>query len=728
MSTNHISLPVAEQYRIDTMSKTQMPTSGLRSWLAKGWVQWALAIVFFFLVSWFFMGSAINNCSTNSTALGSDSTGGFAWIQWAGGNGLSWGHTDKSNYPFGETLGKPQYITSAIFIIIYKVFSSLSTPICGLNLMELLGYMSTGLVMYGLVRWLIKRNDIAILAGFAAAFVPFHQLKAESHINYIYGSTFIAMIWAYLWFIRKPTYKKALLLSLVSSIGFYFDGYFVLISATVIGALFASSFAFDLFRAVFMRNKREDILSEVLHRAKYVIVSALVLALLLVPILITYTSNSGAIRQSLAVARSSIKGETELYGARPIEFVLPSYNNAFLPAKYPAWRATKLHGSNFSEATLYMGYTIIALALISILYLLYSKHRLAKLQGITYVHLVFTMVFVFLACFALSLPAMVTILGHVIPTPVYVLVKITANWRVLSRFFLAMDPLVVILASLGLYKITKNKTIYVRLAIVALCGLVLFLEYLPAPLHSNGDLYKNAPSIYKHLQKDSSVKLVAEYPFADFTYSPEIFTFQQVDNKTLLNASDANISKGPFDSSIAGLNDEQTLGVLKKLKVDVIVTHGFAFHSPNLTSYYDAKPIYNADGTINTLPSVYSYKINDSVASRDTALVIKKGYESLSVDAQQLSHRYITTQATMGFASVDFSPFAKKYEASFDASSICLANAKLTIAQSGRIIWSGSVGKQPSHIDLVVDNKDFYVKTADCSVGITNMNSEAVSQ
>jgi hypothetical protein len=709
------------------MSKPRNPPAGLKFWLSKGWVQWVLAAVFFFIVSWVFMGSAINNCSTTTTALGSDSTGGFAWVQWAGGNDLTWGHTDKSNYPYGETLGKPQYITSTVFIVMYKLFSALSTPICGLNLMELLGYMSTSLTMYGLVRWLLKRNDIALFAGFAAGFVPFHEIKAQSHINYIFGSTFIAAVWAYLWLLKKPTYKKAILLSLISSIGFYFDGYFVLLTAVLIGGLFASSFVFDLLRSVSSRNKPGAILSEALARAKYLIVSALVLALLLIPILITYAKHGSDIKQSLASGRSAIKGETELYGARPIEFLLPSYDSALVPSKYPAWRATKLHGSNFSESTLYMGYTVIILSLAGILYLLNRKCRAIKLQGIPYAHLVFTMAFVFLVCFGLSLPALVTLFGHTVRTPVDVLVKFTSSWRVLSRMFLVLDPLAVILASLGIYMLTRNRSKYVRLAIVSLCGLVLFLEYLPAPLHPTGDLYKNAPPIYTHLRKDPSVKLVAEYPLASFTDTPEIFTFQPVDNKTLLNASDANISKGPFDSSIAGLNDAQTLGVLKRLKVDVIITHGFASDNPDLTTYYKTKPVHNADNSINILASEYSYKIRDSVATRDAALIVKKGAESLTVDDKQISHRYVTKQATLSIYGVDFSRLSNNYSVSFKIASVCPVPAQVTVTQTGQTIWSGTAGQSPVPVDLSVGSKEFYISTTNCSIDITNMSLEAAN-
>ena len=682
-------------------------------------------MAFFFLVSWFFMGTAITHCSTTSTALGSDSTGGLAWVQWAAGNDLTWGHTDKSNYPFGETLGKPQFITSTVFIIFYKLFSTLTTPICGLNLMVLLGYMSTALTMYGLVRWLLKRNDIALLAGFAAAYVPFHQLKAQSHINYIYGSTFIATIWAYLWFMSRPSYKKALLLGAVSSIGFYFDGYFILISAIVIGSLLTSSFVFDLGKLLFVRGGRREIFNQALQRAKYLVISVLLLGLLLTPILITYAKNGEAIEQSLATVRSSIRGETELYGARPIEFVLPSYNSAFVPNNYLSWRSTKLHGSNFSESTLYMSYTVIVLALVATGCLAYRKSRASKLQNMPYPGLVFTLVFAFAACFALSLPYLVTILGHEIRTPVAALVKFTSNWRVLSRLFLAMHPLVVIMASLGLYMITKNQSKYWKLGIVGLCGLVLFMEYLPAPLHSNGDLYKNTPPIYKQLQRDKNTKLVAEYPLADFSYTPEIFTFQPVHNKTLVNASDGSISKGPFDASIAGLNDPQTLGALRKLNVDVIITHGFSSDNAGLTTYYPATLNRGADGKINKAASTYAYRINASVPSRQSLLVIEKGYDYLSVDTKQLSHRIITEKAVMRAENISSTrPLAPKYNISFSANSICQSNASLIITQAGQTLWTGSVSTNPTAIYLSIDAGDVSVKTAICAVDITKLSAE----
>lgn len=702
-------------------------TSAIREWLSKPWVQWSIAVIFFFLLSWLYMGTAITNCSTSSTALGSDSTGGFGWVQWASGNDLTWGHTDKSNYPYGENLGKPQFITATLFIGIFKVFASLTTPICGINLMLLLGYMSTGLLMFGFIRWLIKRFDIALFAGYAAAFVPFHQLKAESHINYVYGSLFIAIIWTYMWLMQRPSYRRALAFGAVCSLGFYFDGYFILISSLVIAGLCGSFLLFAAWRILRDRHGGGNV-KPFIKRVKYLAAGLVFLAVLLLPIVVVYKTSGKQISQSLAMVRSDIKTETISYGARPIEFVAPSSDSALLPQKLP-FLAVKPHGSNPSESTLYMGWTIIVLALVSLAYLFIGRRKQDKLKGMTYDELVLAMVCVFIACFAFSLPALVTIGGHVFKTPTFVLVKLTSNWRALSRLFLAMHPAIVILASLGLYRLTKNRPAMIRTAVVIVCGAILFCEFLPAHLHPTQDLNKNAPQVYKLLQKDPNVKLVAEYPITSFLYTPEMFTYQMMDNKTLVNANDGSISTGPIDASIAGLNDPQTLGVLKSLKVDMVITHGMKADNPGLVTYYKLKPVLNADGAYNTINSIYSYRIADSVAARDTFLVVKKGYESLSVDEQQVSHRYVTSQAAMQVLHTPATAGSKSYKAEFDIAAACpTTKALVHISQHGRNLWTGSVGSTPTSVGLAVSNQDFQISTADCSIGITNMAAKPAGQ
>lgn len=706
------------------MSKSKESTSPISLWLSKGWIQWLLAIVFFFLLSWLYMGSAINDCTTTTTALGSDSTGGLAWIQWASGNDLSWDFTNKSNFPDGEELSKPQQVTSAIFVLLYKLFASLSTPICGLNLIVLLGYMSTGLLMFGLIKWLLKRFDIALFAGFAAAFVPFHVFKAQSHVNYVYGSIFIAIIWAYFWFLSRPSYKRAITLGLVNAIGFYFDGYYIFFSGVLIGALLASSFVFDFFRLMPKEGHKKEIVIDAWRRLKYIMVSIAVLAVLLLPIVITYKANSEAINQSLNNVRSNIKVETLIYGTRPIEFVLPSYNSFWVPDSYQAWRATKLHASNYSESTLYIGITVILLAVVGVAAAILRKYRKLKLQNIAYPHLVLALVIATACCFLLSVPATAYLFGRDISTPVDLLVKLTANWRTISRMFLVIDPLVIVAASLGLYIITNNLSRVWRISIVAACGLVLFFEYLPSPLHTASDFNKSVPPVYQQLKNDKEVKVVAEYPLADFKYTPEIFTYQPYHQKILMNANEGNLSRGPFKSAIAGLNDPQTIGTLKQLEVDLVITHGFESNNPDLISKYGLKPIRDNRGKINQAASTYAYEIDSQVVPRSLLLVIDKGYESLSVDEKQISHRAVTQTASLRVVPLVKDDKINDFRVQFAVNSLCPSGSRIKIGQSNRILWEGKVSQDPAQMELDLAGRNFQITTELCSIDITKMQAK----
>lgn len=674
------------------------------------------------------MGSSINNCSTSTIAFNSDSTGGFAWLQWIGGNDLSWDFSTKSNYPYGESVDRPYFVTSTLAIFIYKVLSMLSTPICGLNLVVLLGYMSTALVMFGFIKWLLRRPDIALFAGYAAAFVPYHQLKAQSHVTYIYGGLFIGMVWIYLWFINKPSYKKAALFSLVAATGFYFEGYFVLISGVIVAALFISSFILEGWRWVFAHKRARGSLRTVLVRQRYHFLAAVLLALLLLPIFITYKEQGQTIKQILATSRNNILIESTVYGLRPIEFILPATNNPLMPDGYHGWRVTKIHGSNLQEATLYVGITILLLALVACLSLFRARVRRIKLAVVTYPQLVFVISLVAVACLIISLPPKMYVFGQDWPTPVALLIELTPSWRVFSRLFLAIDPLIIILASCGLYIITKGWRKGPQICFVAICGALLFLEYLPASLNSANDLYRDAPQIYKQLAGDAGVQAIAEYPWVDFRYSPSIFTFQPVHQKLLFNASDTSITTGPLRAAMGGLNDRQALGVLKALKIGVITSYGVVADSnPGLARYLPPSD-YGGREITNPLPPIYSYYIKDSVEPRNAILVIDKGYESFFIDNRQISHRAIVGPVTMRIVELNPDGPSGNYWVSFSAKAIACnhASAQVTVRQKDNVKWSGRSSKSPAEVNFMATGDKPLRLTTSCSLDITHLSAEEV--
>jgi hypothetical protein len=700
------------------MHKIDKEDNSQKSLFVKPWLQWLIVGLILFLFSWLYMGRAITDCSTTSIAFNSDSTGGFGWLQWVGGNDLSWpSFTIKSNYPYGESLNKPQNITSAVFIILYKIVASISTPICGLNLMVLLGYMSTGLLMFGLVKWQLKRFDIALFAAYAAAFVPYHHLKAENHVVYVWSSVFIAIIWAYLYFLNNPTYKKAALFSVVSATGFYFDGYYILITALLLGALYSSSFLIDTCNILLRRNHFKEIFKLALVRLRYLMFSGALLIILLIPIFYIQKAHSAEIKQSLASARSDIRRETITYGARPIEYVLPSFDNPIMPQGYANWRLNpkKEHYSNPSETTLYASYTILLLTLMALILLTFKKYRRTKFRNLNFSMLVFTAIWAVFILFIFSLPAKAYINGHDYKTPVYYLVHITSNWRVLARTFLAIDPLLVLLACFGLWAITKNLRRTTQAAIVLFCVLILFIEYLPAPLSAPKDLYKDSPTTYKQISNDKNVNTIAEYPLIDFNTAPTAFTYQQLHNKNLINATDAQITKGPLDGAIAGLNDPQTLGVLKNYGVDVIVLHDKkAISNKNLDNYYQQKEDIH----------LFSYRIRNSVIPKNYMLIADKGFDFASVDKLNISHRSLLGDGTVKVVStIPNAPINKNnISISFDAGSKCSTNATMNITQAGKSLWHGKLLREQNYFYLNIAATQPVRLQSNCRIDISRMN------
>lgn len=697
----------------------------IRILFAKSWVQWLMAILIILAISWIYMGRGVTSCSTNTVAaLGGDSTGGIAWSQWAGGNDLNWGTVQKSNYPFGENLENPQNITSLVFLSIYKIFATLTSPICGLNLAILFGYMSTGLLMFGLVRWLLKRFDIAMFAAYAAAFVPFHVFKSLSHVNYVYGSTFIAVVWAFLWMLSRPSYRRAAIFGLISAIGFYFDGYFILFSGLLISTLVGGQMLIELYRI--LRSRKNGYwkgIKKSLERLRYPAFGLFILALLLLPIAAVFLTQGERINQSLALVRSDIKVETLTYGARPIELILPGANNPLMPESYPALRGTLLHNSNYSESTLYAGFVVLILALISVGVLIVRKRRNQKIQRISYKQLVFLISFAAVVCFLFSFPAYAHIFGRSIPTPSLVIITFTASWRVLSRIFLVVHPLLVLLACLGLWQITRPWRWVWRVSLVILCCVILALEYLPSPLGHTDNVKTQVPLIYQQLAREDDVDIVAEYPLADFTYTPSIFTFQPAHNKTLVNAANASVTRGPFAASIAGINDDQSLPVLYELGVDRIITHGFQSNNPFLKLIYRDEAGNSNLESFNLAASSYGYGFTDLATGRNDILVIDKGYESLSVDDNQISHRFVTKEASMSVFSIDKSKSRDHYNVKFTARSNCDMPAMVMVMQDGQTLWQGEVDRSSLPIQVRVANKEIIVRTARCAIGITQLNA-----
>lgn len=677
------------------MERLNRASGYINQWYKKAWAQWLVALLFFFSVSWFYMGSAITSCNAVTIAPNSDTSGGLAWFQWVDGNDPTWDFSNKSNYPVGESLARPQRITSAASSLTYWGLAKATSPTCGVNLLVLGGFLTTALLSFGLVRWLIRRNDIALLSGYAAAYAPYYQLKANSHVTYMYGSLFTLILWSYLYFVQKPSYKKAALFGGATIFSMYFDGYFVLISGALVGMLLLAL----LFKRVFsIASSRKDISIKINYREvidnfkkyyKYILLLAITAIIFLAPVLYTQFSRSSDIKSDLGVARNDINFDTFVYSIRPYEFFLPSDANPLMPEGYKAWRSRHMHMSNPNENTVYLGLVTVALSLIGFFIYVRKKERIVKFEsGFTYGYIYGLLLFVILGCVLLSLPPKLEVFGLQFITPTQVLIKFTANWRVLARFFLVIHQLIVVLAAISLYMILRRvKVDWKKTLVVGILLVIVFLEYFHLPIHSGLNIYSGSPQLYRKIKDDSSVNVIAEYPITELGHVPIVFSMQQVHGKKTINANDSGIARSPLNLSTEGLADLQTLCVLKSRGVDLVTS----FNKP-IEGVKGLVEYLPSDGRVSGgLPPIYSYKLNLDKGC-PFALVTEKGFGVPEVGNNNKSSRTLLDGGNITvLESASGKPANGKFKAGLTAKSLNSSEAKVTIYQRGEIIWSGII-------------------------------------
>ena len=73
--------------------------------------------------------------------------------------------------------------------------------------------------------------------------------------------------------------------------------------------------------------------------------------------------------------------ELVVYGARPWEYLLPSYRHPYFGAEIGPWLLGHLHGSNFSETSLYVGWITIALAAFWLTFAVFRRSQLSSRTG-----------------------------------------------------------------------------------------------------------------------------------------------------------------------------------------------------------------------------------------------------------------------------------------------------------------------------------------------------------
>ena len=577
------------------MNKTKDIINKIVPFLKKNWfVFFALFVYVFF--TFYYMGPSFTSCTTTVYGFGDNTAGPVRSSTLPDKQGLLGSYSSLTNAPFGDNTYNSVGYSLIGQTVLIKTLQVVAGPVCGYNLVNILGFVVSAMTMFGFVYFLTRKRWISLFAGYAASFSVYYQMKVGGHPSYGYQAIFIAIIWLFLRLIKFKRLRDAVFLGVAVGLSLYFDPYFTLFIALIILAmglawiLYRRRDIFGWFRLT--RLKRRS--SLVTREFKLIAISVGIILLILMPLITVFASQSSNIEASVAASRGNVLAEAKACSNYPQEYLTPFILSPILEWVVGADRYHNAIETIRVGITCGIGEDSVSLSIILVLIfmvfcLIFFWERLnGRKLGMKKIlsmdaRLVFlVLVLVGLAGFLIALPP---VRLHGIPTPSYILLSITSTWRTLTRGYMLVNISLVVICSIIMSYLWehfyKHKKTLITLFI--LVCVTVFLEYQAfTPFQGNKlstfDYVKDAPSAYLKLKSMSDVKIVAEYPLEQYGKESDAMSYylsmQVIHGKKLFNSA---LSSSPYEQYKDGLKDladPQTLSTLKMFGVDTVLLHG----------------------------------------------------------------------------------------------------------------------------------------------------------
>lgn len=650
--------------------------------------RWAIALLVFTLITAFHMGPSFTNCGDTVLGKPGDHTAGIIYNSWATGAKPLAGFSQKTNFPYGEDLFQPVSFTSIIPTTIQNTLSKPLGASCSWNVVVLSSYMSGALAMFGLVYALTKSQSIALFAGYAATFTPYHAFASQGQIAGLINAGFILAIWQFLTLYEKPTRKKGVVLGGLLGIQFYVDGYFILFSLLLLSCFWLLM----LYSFVSQKNK----IKQNRLRIRVLIITSMTCFLFLLPLIFIKLHYSERVSAFLGGTRNAIEEDALKFSAEPYMYLLPP-PASIAGGQFSQSIQTSIFKKDSKPGLLFIGLSISFLSI----YALYSWLRNKKSYSFSTLQIAAlqTSFVVGLVAFLVSLKPYFIIFGFKLIMPSYVIIKLTESWRVFGRLYMLVSIATVMCASIGLLMIRKKQLRYFPL-IMSVVFLVTTLEFRSFYINSDTKTfsYSQAPAVYSWLTTQPSIKGVAEYPLDEppqGNYLSEYYTFQTISDKPLLNSMLPNSKNAGLRRSIAGLNDPQTIPVLKALSID-IVNARFSTDSSFKNKYL--REIYTHENEEQII--LKSYEIIDTDSAKYALIMPDIAYFQLNTD-NNYKTTYSLGQNTKleSFLLPDANP-EDWVNFHFEVKSKG-KDRSITILQNSSVVWTGVIGSDFKNINFL---------------------------
>jgi hypothetical protein len=315
----------------------------------------------------------------------------------------------------------------------------------GVTLYTFVGFLGTGMTTFLVARRLTGRTWPALIAGWAFAFYPFAVLNGQGHYDNAFGWPLLLGVWRMIELSEAPTRRNALLAGIAVAFGMWWSPYFILFGGVAWATLAVTSLLISWRRGRF----REQLAGQA--------VAGVIVVCFLAGLYALSTQASG---NASGVRTNGIQALIT-YSARPLEYVVPPITNPFFGSKTGPFLEARLHGSNFAESMLYVGVSVILLAVVAAVAA--ARRRLEPRLA----RAVLLLAALALVATITSAPPEARLAGHLIPFPSHFIAQLTTTWRAYSRFVIVVMLALSLLAAIGLSALTQRTRRIATVAILA---------------------------------------------------------------------------------------------------------------------------------------------------------------------------------------------------------------------------------------------------------------------
>lgn len=577
------------------MKKGQETKNAGRGWLdrlkliIKTHISLLFVVVSYFAFTAYYLGPSVTHCTDTVYGYG-DNTAGPIWKYGLPGSQPPLGTFESfSNHPYGENLYTPVSYSGLLQSTTLWVGAAVAGPVCGYNLVNFVGFLSAALVMCGFVYWLLRRRWIAWVAGYVVAFAPYFQYKVGGHPSYGYQALLIGTVWLFFKVLRDRKKLDAVLLGVLTSACFYWDPYFSLLVATIVGPLTLSWFGYSWWQRKRTNKKDNSAHQDVLKRQfSALLLSFGTVVLLLLPLVGVRLLSSAQITSYVSGARGDILMDAIYCSNLPHDYLLPADDNWFIGKYVSPTYSEKMraihHGCNPSEYITGIAWAVLAVVIAGIFIFIWEKlNRRRLFKNTPGTDLKFVVIALSAVVVVAAIMALPPALGN-LKFPSWYLLQVADIWRILARLYIVVNIGVTIIFAVVLYYFASLEWVkkrWMKWIGIVLLFLCIFVQYQAFPPFSGSratfSYSKDLSQIYYWLRDQKDIDYIAAYPMTKVGEAESIthyLTYQYIHRKPMLNSTLPNSPQERMRYSIKDLSDPQTLPILRYLGVDALEIHG----------------------------------------------------------------------------------------------------------------------------------------------------------